>query len=104
MLSRPKFWIVLMIIAYGFVWAFFTGTFLARQNFDALFLLTLVTLPASLFVSAIAHSLSLGNDGKTIFELAGFLILGSAEYAFLGYVVGISIRWLTRRFSGRLLS
>jgi len=95
MVNPPRFCVVVAIGIYGTVWTLCAIAYFGFRSFDAMTLLGIGTIPASLLVSSIngaaMRALGFGMDVRTIVEFAGFLVFGSIQYALVGHLFGMAI-------------
>jgi hypothetical protein len=103
MFWKPKVWALTAAVIYPLVWAALVTPFVIHKNFDTLFTLVMLSSPSSLASGSVASSVqgafNLGRDAETIIEISGFLIFGMAQFALIGYVLGLVLRTLRNGIS-----
>ena len=80
---------VLGIAGYAVVWALVAGISIANGDWNGTLMLGILTVPSSAAVGLMINALDVRSLGG---ELAMFLPIGAAQYALVGYVVGLGVR------------
>jgi hypothetical protein len=95
-IASPRFWAFLVAGIWALIWAIGASAFVFSHNYDALWILGIFSTPSSLVVSGLSHALGdvfgLAAWFQLLIDLCGFLLLGSAQYAAIGYVFGMGVR------------
>ena len=93
--NLPRSCAVVAIGGYGTMWTLAAIAYFGFHSFDAMTLLGIGTIPASLLVSSLngmaMKTLGFGMDVRTVAEFVGFLVFGSIQYALAGYLFGVAL-------------
>lgn len=81
---------LLFALFYGYI------SFVAKNRFDAAWLVALSTIPVSNLADFCSRLLAGGAEKNIYLDLALLLLFGLIQYAFLGYLVGRVAKYLSR--------
>ena len=89
---------IVIAATYMAFWLFSAYQYFGRQQFDALFLLGLASMPSSYIVDELVHALMnaslLSRQSMTQVEYLGILFLGALQYFVVGFLVTSVLRIL----------